>query len=124
MSEEQKEKVFDLITPTLSYDDLSNVDIVVEAVYENLELKQEIFKTLDSVTNNNTILASNTSGLDIDALASVTNRPGKVVGTHFFSPANVMRLLEVVRGKDSSDETMGLPGTRAQKGKKKWKQIR
>ena len=106
MSQEQKEKVFGLITPTLSYEDFAEVDIVVEAVYENLELKQEIFKTLDSVTNNNTILASNTSGLDIDALASVTNRPGKVVGTHFFSPANVMRLLEVVRGKDSSDETM------------------
>ena len=99
MSQDQKEIVFGLITPTLSYEDLAKVDIVVEAVYENLELKQEIFKTLDSVTNNNAILASNTSGLDIDALASVTNRPGKVVGTHFFSPANVMRLLEVVRGK-------------------------
>ena len=106
MSEDQKDKVFGLITPTLSYEDLANVDIVIEAVYENLELKQEIFKTLDSVTNDNAILASNTSGLDIDALASVTNRPGKVVGTHFFSPANVMRLLEVVRGKHSSDETM------------------
>ncbi len=106
MTQDQKEIVMGLITPTLSYDDLADVDIVVEAVYENLELKQEIFKTLDEVTSDNAILASNTSGLDIDALASVTNRPGKVVGTHFFSPANVMRLLEVVRGKDSSDETM------------------
>ena len=106
MTQDQKEIVMGLITPTLSYDDLADVDIVVEAVYENLELKQEIFKTLDEVTNDNAILASNTSGLDIDALASVTNRPGKVVGTHFFSPANVMRLLEVVRGKDSSNETM------------------
>ena len=106
MTQDQKEIVMGLITPTLSYDDLADVDIVVEAVYENLELKQEIFKTLDEVTSDNAILASNTSGLDIDALASVTNKPGKVVGTHFFSPANVMRLLEVVRGKDSSDETM------------------
>ena len=106
MTQEQKDAVLSLITPTLSYEDLSDVDIAVEAVYENLELKQEIFKSLDTVTKDHAILASNTSGLDIDAIASATKRPGKVVGTHFFSPANVMRLLEVVRGKDSSDETM------------------
>jgi 3-hydroxyacyl-CoA dehydrogenase len=106
MTQEQKEMVLGLITPTLSYEDLSDVDIAVEAVYENLELKQEIFKSLDAVTKDHAILASNTSGLDIDAIASSTDRPDKVVGTHFFSPANVMRLLEVVRGKDSSDETM------------------
>ena len=106
MSQEQKDMVMGLITPTLTYDDLSDVDIAVEAVYENLDLKQEIFKSLDSVTKEHAILASNTSGLDIDAIASSTTRPGKVVGTHFFSPANVMRLLEVVRGKESSDETM------------------
>jgi 3-hydroxyacyl-CoA dehydrogenase len=106
MTPEQKDMVLGLITPTLSYEDLANVDIAVEAVYENLELKQEIFKSLDAVTKDHAILASNTSGLDIDAIASSTNRPGKVVGTHFFSPANVMRLLEVVRGKESSNETM------------------
>ena len=106
MTKEQKDMVMGLITPTLSYDDLSDVDIAVEAVYENLDLKQEIFKSLDTVTKDHAILASNTSGLDIDAIAASTNRPEKVVGTHFFSPANVMRLLEVVRGKDSSDETM------------------
>ena len=106
MTQEQKDVVLGLITPTLSYEDLSDVDIAVEAVYENLELKQEIFKSLDTVTKDHAILASNTSGLDIDAIASSTKRPGKVVGTHFFSPANIMRLLEVVRGKDSSDETM------------------
>ena len=106
MSSEQKDTVMNLITPTLTYEDLSDVDMVVEAVYENLELKQEIFKSLDAHTNENAILASNTSGLDIDAIASVTSRPGKVVGTHFFSPANIMRLLEVVRGEESSDETM------------------
>ena len=106
MTQEQKDMVLGLITPTLSYKDLSDVDIAVEAVYENLELKQEIFKSLDTVTKDHAILASNTSGLDIDAIASSTKRPRKVVGTHFFSPANIMRLLEVVRGKDSSDETM------------------
>ena len=106
ITKEQKDMVMGLITPTLSYDDLSDVDIAVEAVYENLDLKQEIFKSLDTVTKDHAILASNTSGLDIDAIAASTNRPEKVVGTHFFSPANVMRLLEVVRGKDSSDETM------------------
>ena len=74
-------------------------------MYENLDLKQEIFKSLDAVTKDHAILASNTSGLDIDAIASATKRPGKVVGTHFFSPANVMRLLEIV-GENSSDETM------------------
>ncbi len=106
MSSEQKDTVMNLITPTLTYGDLSDVDIVVEAVYENLDLKQEIFRSLDAHTNENAILASNTSGLDIDAIASATKRPGKVVGTHFFSPANIMRLLEVVRGEESSDETM------------------
>jgi|TARA_B110000503_G_scaffold136713_1_gene219599 3-hydroxyacyl-CoA dehydrogenase len=106
MSSEQKDTVMGLITPTLTYEDLSEVDIVIEAVYENLDLKQEIFKSLDAHTNENAILASNTSGLDIDAIASSTNRPEKVVGTHFFSPANIMRLLEVVRGEESSDETM------------------
>ena len=106
MSSHQKDAVMNLITPTLTYEDLSEVDIAIEAVYENLGLKQEIFKYLDGCTNDSAILASNTSGLDIDAIASVTKRPEKVVGTHFFSPANVMRLLEVVRGEQSSDETM------------------
>ena len=106
MSADQKNTVMGLITPTLSYEDLSDVDIAIEAVYENLDLKKEIFKTLDDVTKMEAILASNTSGLDIDSIASSTKRPEKVVGTHFFSPANIMRLLEVVRGKNSSDETM------------------
>ena len=79
---------------------------MVEAVYENLELKQEIFKKLDDVVKGDAILASNTSGLDIDAISSVTERPDKVVGTHFFSPANIMRLLEIVRGEKTSKETL------------------
>ena len=106
LSQEMKDGVMSLITPSLNYEDLADCDIVVEAVYENLDLKQEIFKKLDDVVKGDAILASNTSGLDIDAISSVTNRPGKVVGTHFFSPANIMRLLEIVRGEKTSKETL------------------
>ena len=106
LSQEMKDGVMSLITPSLNYEDLADCDIVVEAVYENLDLKQEIFKKLDDVVKDDAILASNTSGLDIDAISSVTNRPEKVVGTHFFSPANIMRLLEIVRGKKTSKETL------------------
>ncbi len=106
LTSEQKETIFGSISTGLDYKDLSDCDIVIEAVYENLELKHEIFKSLDEIVKKGAILASNTSGLDIDSIASVTNRPELVVGTHFFSPANIMRLLEVVRGKQTSDETL------------------
>ena len=106
LTQEQKDGVFGLVASSLEYKDLSECDIVIEAVYENLELKHEIFKSLDEHVKDDAILASNTSGLDIDSIASVTKRPDKVVGTHFFSPANIMRLLEVVRGEDTSDETL------------------
>ena len=106
LSQEMKDGVMSLITPSLNYEDLADCDIVVEAVYENLDLKQEIFKKLDDVVKGDAILASNTSGLDIDAISSVTERPDKVVGTHFFSPANIMRLLEIVRGEKTSKETL------------------
>ena len=106
LSEEQKDTVFGLVSSSLDYKDVSDCDIVIEAVYENLELKHEIFKSLDEHVKKGAILASNTSGLDIDSIASVTKRPEMVVGTHFFSPANIMRLLEVVRGEKTSDETL------------------
>ncbi len=106
LTTEQKDKVFGLISSSLDYKDLSDCDIVIEAVYENLELKHKIFKSLDEHVKEGAILASNTSGLDIDSIASVTSRPELVVGTHFFSPANIMRLLEVVRGAQTSDETL------------------
>ena len=106
LSPEQKDAVFGLISSSLDYKDVSDCDIVIEAVYENLELKHEIFKSLDTHVKDGAILASNTSGLDIDSIASVTSRPELVVGTHFFSPANIMRLLEVVRGEQTSDETL------------------
>ncbi|MFL2714851.1 MAG: 3-hydroxyacyl-CoA dehydrogenase NAD-binding domain-containing protein [Gammaproteobacteria bacterium] len=106
LTSEQKDAVFGLVTSSLDYKDVSDCDIVIEAVYENLELKHEIFKALDEHVKDDAILASNTSGLDIDSIASVTKRPKMVVGTHFFSPANIMRLLEVVRGEHTSDETL------------------
>ena len=118
MMPEQKDTVFGLISSSLEYKDLHDVDIAIEAVYENLDLKLEIFKNLDEHTNENAILASNTSGLDVDAIASVTKRPDKVVGTHFFSPANIMRLLEVVRGEQTSHETLASVMTVSKKIKK------
>jgi 3-hydroxyacyl-CoA dehydrogenase len=94
------------ITPTLTYDDFSSVDLVIEAVFEGMALKKEIFQELDRVCKPGAILASNTSTLSIDEIASSTSRPDFVIGTHFFSPANVMRLLEIVRGKASSKEVI------------------
>ncbi len=95
-----------LIQPTLSYDDFGSVDMVIEAVFEGMALKKEVFGQLDRVCKPGSILASNTSTLNIDEIASATKRPASVIGTHFFSPANVMRLLEIVRGKASSKEVI------------------
>ncbi|MBL8173097.1 MAG: enoyl-CoA hydratase/isomerase family protein, partial [Bryobacterales bacterium] len=91
-----------LITPQLTWDGFDEADIVVEAVFENMELKKSVFAEIDSIAKPGAILASNTSTLDIDAIAAVTRRPESVIGHHFFSPANVMRLLEIVRGKATS----------------------
>jgi len=95
-----------LIQPALDYDDFGRVDMVVEAVFEGMQLKKEIFSLLDRLCRPGAILASNTSTLSIDEIASSTERPEAVIGTHFFSPANVMRLLEIVRGKASSKEVI------------------
>ena len=84
------------------YAALAGVDLVIEAVYENLELKQRIFRELDALLKPTAILASNTSALDIDAIAAVTARPGQVLGLHFFSPAHIMKLLEIVRGAQTA----------------------
>ncbi len=95
-----------LIQPTLTFDGFANVDLVIEAVFEGMALKKEVFGQLDKVCKPGTILASNTSTLNIDEIASATSRPEFVIGTHFFSPANVMRLLEIVRGKATSKEVI------------------
>jgi 3-hydroxyacyl-CoA dehydrogenase len=94
------------IKGTTSYVDLGDTDLVIEAVFEKMELKQQIFAALDKVTPAHCILGTNTSSLDIDVIAAATARPDKVIGTHFFSPANVMKLMENVRGKASSPETI------------------
>jgi 3-hydroxyacyl-CoA dehydrogenase len=92
-----------LITPQLTFDGFDQADIIVEAVFENMALKKEIFSAIDAVAKPDAVLASNTSTLNIDEIASATKRPESVIGHHFFSPANVMRLLEIVRGKATSN---------------------
>jgi 3-hydroxyacyl-CoA dehydrogenase len=100
------DKALGLITTTLDYADFGDCDIVIEAVFENMAIKKEIFTKLDQVCKSGAILATNTSALDIDEIASVTKRAEDVIGTHFFSPANVMKLLENVRGSKSSPVTI------------------
>jgi 3-hydroxyacyl-CoA dehydrogenase len=94
------------IQPALSFDGFSDADMVIEAVFEGMALKKEVFAELDRVSKPGAILASNTSTLNVDEIASATSRPGSVIGTHFFSPANVMRLLEIVRGKATNKEVI------------------
>ena len=101
---EQVEERMSLIKGTLTYDDFADVDLVIEAVFENMDIKKSIFSQLDEKCKPGAILASNTSTLDIDEIASATKRPEDVIGLHFFSPANVMKLLEIVRGEKTSDE--------------------
>ena len=99
LTAEALERNMALLAPTLSYDDLSNADLVIEAVFEDFDVKTGVFRKLDEIAKPGAILASNTSTLDLNRIANTTNRPADVVGMHFFSPANVMKLLEVVRGK-------------------------
>jgi 3-hydroxyacyl-CoA dehydrogenase len=103
ITQAQFDRAMALVSPATSYDGFEAVDIVVEAAFEDMALKREIFATLGRVTRPACILASNTSTLDIDALADASGRPSQVVGHHFFSPANVMKLLEIVRGRETSD---------------------
>jgi 3-hydroxyacyl-CoA dehydrogenase len=95
-----------LLSPAGDYADLAQCDIVVEAVFEDMGVKEQVFRALDSVMKPGAILATNTSTLDVDRIAAVTKRPQDVVGTHFFSPANVMKLLEVVRGDKTSKDVL------------------
>ncbi|HEY8555582.1 MAG TPA: 3-hydroxyacyl-CoA dehydrogenase NAD-binding domain-containing protein [Burkholderiales bacterium] len=104
LKQEDMDKRMALITPTLSYDDLRDVDLVIEAVYEDMAVKKEVFARLDAVAKPGAILASNTSYLDINEIAAATKRPQDVMGMHFFSPANVMRLLENVRGAKTAPD--------------------
>ncbi|MEA1082985.1 3-hydroxyacyl-CoA dehydrogenase NAD-binding domain-containing protein [Sphingomonas sp. CD22] len=106
MKPQQVEAAMAALSPTLDFDALGECDLIIEAVYENMEVKQEIFTRLDGIAKPGAILASNTSYLDIDEIAACTARPQDVVGMHFFSPANVMKLLEVVRGARTAPDVL------------------
>jgi 3-hydroxyacyl-CoA dehydrogenase len=106
LTEQQVEQRMALITPTLAYGSLADVDLVIEAVFEEMSVKEQVFRHLDEVCKEGAILASNTSYLNIDQIASFTRRPADVLGLHFFSPANVMRLLEVVRGAKTAPDVL------------------
>ncbi|QJR09091.1 Fatty acid oxidation complex subunit alpha [Usitatibacter rugosus] len=106
LTADKMEQRLGLLKPTLSYDDLKDADLIIEAVFEEIGVKEQVFKKLDEVAKPGAILASNTSTLDVDKIAAFTKRPQDVVGMHFFSPANVMKLLEVVRGKRSAPDVM------------------
>jgi 3-hydroxybutyryl-CoA dehydrogenase len=106
MTEEQKKGVTGRIKGTTRMDDLKNTDLVIEAVFEDLAVKKDLFKQLDELTRKDAILTSNTSSMSITEIAVATKRPEKVAGMHFFNPAPLMRLVEVIRGFHTSDETV------------------
>jgi len=118
LSPEQVKERIDLIRGALSYDQIAHADIVIEAVFEDMTVKETVFKKLDAIMKPGAILASNTSTLDIDKIASITNRAQDVVGTHFFSPAHVMRLLEIVRGAKTAHDVLTTALALAKKMKK------
>jgi 3-hydroxyacyl-CoA dehydrogenase len=106
LKQDKYEQRMALLSTTLSYDAIKDADMVIEAVFEEMGVKEKVFKTLDDVMKPGAILASNTSTLDVDQIASFTKRPQDVIGTHFFSPANVMKLLEVVRGAKTAKDVL------------------
>jgi len=106
MTAEQVDKATGLLTPTLSYDDLADCDLVIEAVFELMAIKKDVFGRLDAIVKQGAILASNTSYLNVDEIAAATKRPESVIGLHFFSPANVMKLLEIVRGAKTAPSVL------------------
>jgi 3-hydroxyacyl-CoA dehydrogenase len=118
LKQDKYEQRMALLSTTLSYDDLTGTDMVIEAVFEEIGVKEAVFKELDRVMKPGAILASNTSTLDVNKIASFTKRPEDVVGLHFFSPANVMKLLEVVRGEKTAKDVMATVMSVAKKIKK------
>ncbi len=106
LTPEKVEAAMALLTPSLAYEDLADCDLVIEAVFETMEVKTQVFGRLDSIVKPGAILASNTSYLDVNAIAAATKRPEWVIGLHFFSPANVMKLLEIVRGVKTRDDVL------------------
>jgi len=118
LSEAQVAERMALIAPTLGYDAMRDADLVIEAVFEDIAVKQQVFKTLDEVCKPGAILASNTSALNLNTIAGFTKRPRDVIGLHFFSPANVMRLLEIVRGEQTAPDVLATCMAIAKKIKK------
>ena len=106
LTQERLEATMSLLKPTLRFDDLANADLVIEAVFEEMDIKEQVFRELERVTRPDAILATNTSTLDVNRIAAATSRPQDVVGMHFFSPANVMKLLEVVRGEKTGKDVL------------------
>jgi 3-hydroxybutyryl-CoA dehydrogenase len=106
ISEEQRQAALNRVKGTISIEDLADADFVIEAVIEDLDLKKEVFKALEKICRPEVVLATNTSSMSITAIAASTNRPDKVCGMHFFNPAQIMRLVEVIRGLLTSDETV------------------
>jgi 3-hydroxyacyl-CoA dehydrogenase len=104
LSEAEMNRRLALIEPVTSYDDIAQCDVVIEAVFERIPVKEEVFKKLDEVMKPGALLYTNTSGIDI--MANATKRPQDVAGTHFFAPANVMKLFEVVKGAKSAPDTL------------------
>ncbi|MGE7977466.1 3-hydroxybutyryl-CoA dehydrogenase [Psychrobacillus sp. NPDC093200] len=104
MTEDEKQVILNKITKSLSLEDANDVDIVIEAAVENMEIKQSIFKQLDEITPAHTILATNTSSLPITEIAAATNRPEQVIGMHFMNPVPVMKLVEIIRGLATNDD--------------------
>jgi 3-hydroxybutyryl-CoA dehydrogenase len=108
ISEDDKKKTLDRITGTTQVADLKDVDFVIEAVLEDLELKKQVFQEMDDLTRPEVILATNTSSMSITEIGAATKRPDKVVGMHFFNPVPMMKLVEVIRGMDTGDETVAV----------------
>jgi 3-hydroxyacyl-CoA dehydrogenase len=106
LTSEQVEKAMGYLQPTLDFVELADCDLIIEAVYENMDVKKEVFARLDKIAKPGAILASNTSYLNLNEIAASTSRPADVVGMHFFSPANIMKLLEVVRGDKTAPDVL------------------
>ena len=104
ISEEEKDFILSHISFTTDIGIAKDSDLVIEAIVENLDVKKQVFKELDQICNKDTIFASNTSSISITAIAAATNRPDRFVGMHFFNPATIMKLVEIIRGQETSDE--------------------
>ncbi len=115
MTEDEKTQVLSRIKTTLTYDDIKDADLVVEAIAENMELKKRVFKELDEACKPECVLATNTSSLSITEIAACTKRPDKVIGMHFFNPVPVLKLVEVIRGQLTSDEVYNFVSDMAKK---------